>query len=957
MEPTTEVTSLPTTAADYALAVQNLPSGRFTASFPEHVRQTFAAMYGAPIYAASVLAPEILTQQGVELLIEDRSTLLANEGGRWLSLYARVLQRPGTFRFMVCVPRRPRRINQTRPVLFQPPQSIVTTPWTKHLRDSDASLTVPVAYCQTDFDRIHANALEVCSAAPGRKVLLSAATRIEALLIRHLHELLGCTTSSIIPFEITKGTPQEFSPGAWWFSATPPVGAGAVYCRERDIKRLRRAYSFVETFVYSAGDASGIAERAKVYASRSSQNVDGEVVDVVNIRPGEGINTKTGRIFALGDTQLGSAAPRDGNVVGAQMIAVIPPGDGAVAPDEDRLQLLLWLSETLAELDHLENSHHGDRAETNPSSARESDETGEAPESEADSMHAPVADRVLDPEEAHSAPWGPDTDPHRYRLSRGAGPVNVAAVAARLGNSNRAPGDEFASAMARALTWLADKGFVIPDPAANVHLELPTGELFLETDGQSVWSIRFDDRRSIGQGAFWRVELTVIDRPYPAISMRLTQVRSGEDAPPPVASGVPTVLAEIAETVGLQDAGETLSNSAIRLTGNDGAQSLMRLLLNTQRAQPVIVISGPVDSSAERLAKRTTGLAHVIRIDDTVANSLIHRFGRDRAVYGNAVRLYRPGFDPASDRFEHPVWELKGTQLPKRLVTDIFEQACAISVNTGDLDERAPSFEVVRNHLAQRRLDSSENRLEKMRVQLEDMRASKNDHVDQLVALRAELESSLSGYKTRLQQLEVEISQLSQELRATRRERDAAMEEARQLRYRLNEQWVPEDVEVPELPDDSYYPETWDDLETWIDVYGGGKLVILPSAAKAARESPFKDIPLAYKALEYLVRYYIPMRERGEHDCALREASQAELARIGLELSKVGTALKDRRYRQDYRGRFENRDIVFDQHLKSGVGHDPTTIFRLYFSYDDAMGKVIVGHMPTHLTNRDTHNG
>jgi len=53
----------------------------------------------------------------------------------------------------------------------------------------------------------------------------------------------------------------------------------------------------------------------------------------------------------------------------------------------------------------------------------------------------------------------------------------------------------------------------------------------------------------------------------------------------------------------------------------------------------------------------------------------------------------------------------------------------------------------------------------------------------------------------------------------------------------------------------------------------------------------------------------------------------------------------------------EGREITLDMHLKRGGGFDPASIFRLYFHYDTARARVIVGHFPTHLTNRKTHSG
>ena len=201
----------------------------------------------------------------------------------------------------------------------------------------------------------------------------------------------------------------------------------------------------------------------------------------------------------------------------------------------------------------------------------------------------------------------------------------------------------------------------------------------------------------------------------PAIGLRLVQVRSSEEAPPPVFSGVPQVVAAIAKEVGLEDAGVSLLDSVVRLAGDKQAPWLARLLLNPSRTQPVIVISGGVDASADRLAARLAGVAHVVCIDDAISSQMVRAIGRERSVYGHAIRMYRPGFSLDADPYEHPVWTLKGTFLPRWLVADIFEQACAISLEVGDLDERAPSFQTIRNLLAERRQAASEQRLAELR--------------------------------------------------------------------------------------------------------------------------------------------------------------------------------------------------------------------------------------------------
>jgi hypothetical protein len=273
------------------------------------------------------------------------------------------------------------------------------------------------------------------------------------------------------------------------------------------------------------------------------------------------------------------------------------------------------------------------------------------------------------------------------------------------------------------------------------------------------------------------------------------------------------------------------------------------------------------------------------------------------------------------------------------------------------VDERVPSFHAIRNLL-------SEVRLESLRKQSKNIATTAEEEMLRLVSIQNELETMLSQYKKQNNELESRVNEsvnslrkLKIELQETRRERDDALDENRALQNKFDNQWTSTADSIEAIEYQTTYPESWDDLETWVELYGEGKLILHPLAAKAARESPFIDIPFAYMALEYLVKYYVPMRTRDKDDAEPYIASQSALAELGLELSKVGTALDIHRYKQDYKRQYNGTSIILDDHLKKGVGFDASVIFRLYFYYDEANAKVVVGHLPTHLTNRTTHSG
>lgn len=946
----------PASVADYSEAVASVGGGQFTTRFREDGRTYFASLYGAPFFALSRLAPELQGKSSTSLLISDPGGWMAADGGRWLSLYAKVLTTFGKISCTVCAATRPRPIKAPRPLLFQPPQQVLVKSWIKHLHDLDVPPDLVIVYAPDGLDETETMIESLCQLSKGRKALLGCDSLVEALFVQFLLQSRGCQVSEVCGFAASEGQPQDFDVGAWWLSAVPPTEDRPSRLDERNTKVLRLAYQSFRGFIRRARSRDEARRVAALYGTRTTEAVGEENISAVRLTPGGGIDLATGRFFSLDEASPGGAFSWEDKTLSADLLATAPKGNPDFPPGEDRLDLIFWLGAALTEDVRRELGQVSDSTEPPESDEGPPDETRSA---EPEVPLAPTSTETSPPAPAQNAPSETGTGTarsRRPRLSRSAGTVNVLALAARLGKANQDQTKAFDAARSRILTWLRSKGFAVASPSDSNHVETPGGEVSIETDGQSIWSLRFDDRKSMEEGAIWRVEATLLGAPNPAISLRLIQVRNSEEAPPPVASGVPQVMSAIAKEVGLEDAGNVLHSSAVRLSGEGQAQWLIQLLLNPIRTQPVVVISGKNDASADRLAARLVGVAHVVCIDKAVSSQMIRSFGRERSVYGSAVRLYRPGFTPQSDQYQHQVWPLKGPVLPKWLATDIFEEACAISLEAEDLDERAPSFQKVRSHLAQLRIATSERRLASLREESESLASSKDEQISKLQSIRLELESTLAEYKNSARDLGEQAEQLRLELQATRRERDDANEEARQLRYQLNNQWEEEHQEA-DASDDSYYPDNWEELEDWVEIYGDGKLVLHPKAAKAARESPFKDIPLAYKAMEYLVQCYIPMRTRTADDSEAYERSQQALAELGLEESDVGTAKDIKRYKHEYRRQYDGREVTLDRHLKSGVGFGGDFQFRLYFYYDDQAEKVLVGHMPTHLTNRLSHNG
>lgn len=948
------------TVMDYAAAIQRVGAGQFTGRIPAEGQRYFASCYGTLFFALSRFAPEAIEAQGSNLLIVAASPVLASDGGRWVSLYAKAICPTARFSTTICVPIKPPSGKAPKPLLFQPPQQILVKDWERHLEAVDNPPDVVVIHGLSN-GALQPALDDLSRLTPGAKLLVACSSLPQALVAHRLITLHGFGSPDVFNFPLSEASAQHYAPGAWWVASTVPTTAENAQVAPDVLGPLMVASTTFHRQMASTHTQLDTAATAEIYATRTTETIDGvEGIRAVRLSPHQGISLETGRYFSEREDADGNhACIWEDKSVDADLLALSPLQDADGRAQDDRLELMLWLGMAIAEgvrrNEALAGEAGANAMEDTPASEPVPPDDGERPSpvpTLAAATEVPAAAPVVTPVKSTvSKPsW-------RVRLPRGAGTVNVLAMAAKLGTVDDSSGQSFKDAQQHILGWLANKKFGVLDALTNHHVEHADGEVTIETNGEDIWSMRFDDRSAMDSGAIWRVELTLVGKGTAAMSLRMAQVRSSEDAPLPVASGVPSVVVKIAQTVGLRDAGAALIDSAQSLGGEGDAQQLIQLLLNPHRSQSVIVISGSVDQSADRLAKRLAGVAHVVRIDSTMSDRLIRAFGRDRSVFGNAIRLYRPGFTADADPYQHPVWGIKGTQLPKWMANDLFELACAISLDVGDLEERAPSFPTIRNLLAQFRQAASDQRLADLRQQADSIASSAEGQIEQLQAINRELETALAEQRAQHKHLLEQAQQARDELQATLNERNEALEEIRQLKFQISNQWNSFEPEYVEDDNEVVYPDSWDDLEDWVEIYGQDRLVLHPKAAKAARESPFKDIPFAYKAMEYLVNHYIPMRTRDPDDQETYEQSNRALAELGLEESDVGTAKDIKRYKHEYRRQYEGREVTLDRHLKCGVGFGGDFQFRLYFHYDAAAEKVLIGHLPTHLTNRLSHNG
>lgn len=136
------------------------------------------------------------------------------------------------------------------------------------------------------------------------------------------------------------------------------------------------------------------------------------------------------------------------------------------------------------------------------------------------------------------------------------------------------------------------------------------------------------------------------------------------------------------------------------------------------------------------------------------------------------------------------------------------------------------------------------------------------------------------------------------------------------------------------------------DLAGWA-AENSDRIIVLGRAVNAAKKSEYQDAPTLYAALEVLASTY-PAVKAGSKP---RECLKDELLALGIEIGGSVDPGRAGQAGEEYFVRWRGRRRFLDQHLKKGANRDPRFTLRIYFTWDDDMEKVIVGWLPSHLSN------
>ena len=229
----------------------------------------------------------------------------------------------------------------------------------------------------------------------------------------------------------------------------------------------------------------------------------------------------------------------------------------------------------------------------------------------------------------------------------------------------------------------------------------------------------------------------------------------------------------------------------------------------------------------------------------------------------------------------------------------------------------------------------------------DDAEATAGEAPDAESKLRAEN----AALKAANREAEERIASLKQALGDAADENDGLRRDRHRLQQRIASLDGGEPAPADDAPaDDGPVPslESYADLPAWTERHFPGRVALAGRALRALRSAAFEDIVLVGKAIELLGTTYHDIKTEGGK--ALRADYEGELRELRLQDAPGLSPTAQGRARDNFSIEWNGRRLALDRHLKNNAKtRDPRHCFRLYFTWDDHAGQVVIGHLPGHM--------
>ncbi len=356
-----------------------------------------------------------------------------------------------------------------------------------------------------------------------------------------------------------------------------------------------------------------------------------------------------------------------------------------------------------------------------------------------------------------------------------------------------------------------------------------------------------------------------------------------------------------------------LAKSIVQFRGVSAGEEFVRLLTDPARLLPIVAISeygGLVlhPSLPDGLNRDVAALAVVAVLDEAASWRTTALLGAAWACYNGALRLYWPGLDSGGDPRGHPLWTAR------RLLDDVADTSAAAArirnvlrrqiMSASAFAIREPSvFSVIRSRERTQRFARERDKLKS------------TEHIEKLAESYAHEADELKG---ELEDKGLEIESLRKQvenLQIALRWRDAGGEDSL-------------------VPDSQVPPATVADAVARARVECGDALAFGPDVEKGVGGLA-PDAGPPDKVLLYLTRLAELSRERAKGNVGTSTLDW--LKRRNISASQEGEGVT-----RLWSGR------VYDWHLKPAEAVSPDRCIRIYFDWDDAGKRMVVGWVGRH---------
>ena len=465
-----------------------------------------------------------------------------------------------------------------------------------------------------------------------------------------------------------------------------------------------------------------------------------------------------------------------------------------------------------------------------------------------------------------------------------------------------------------------------------------------------LWAIRF--KFASKDGTAWYYDLALVREDDRLIFGMKIDTAFGADVKA-LQANLP--LVESLLGCGLLAQGRPVTANLWQVNTPEDVEELLALLEDPRRSLPVIAVSA-VNWKAWRftphapgylvnasyLADRVKGYAIVAQITFRGAYALTDAVGKTWSVFDGACRTYFPkvDFDNGSPA-HHPFnlkdkiwfWEYEGERGERGFTSYLIDTAHRVA-STSRTDWSGLYF------------------VPDARILAAELEMAHAAHLANAPERELAMRNQIAALQRKLQTEEDENADWLSELEKATEEAEYYKQENIALRSRLDALRAHLIRQSGESPDKEIpIPNNYKVMGEWVKEHLAGRLVLLPRAERAASKAEYTEVGMVYRALLILANEYRDSRMGTGTDKAFREA----LAQYGMDFSG---SIDKSRAGQEGESYYVNYPIgtsqrVFLQfHLERGNRHENRYCMRVYFFWDDDTNQVVVGWLPSHLSNR-----